>query len=58
MIAPTPVDALPSAAPVGLLSAMRIVSFGSSSASPVTVTVTVLLVSDAAKVSVSPANAV
>ena len=58
VIVPTPVDALPSVAPEGLLSAMRIVSFGSSSASPDTVTVTVLLVSAAAKVSVSPANAV
>ena len=58
VIAPVPVDALPRSAPEGLESAMRIVSFGSSRASPVTVTVTVLLVSAAAKVSVSPANAV
>ena len=57
-IVPTPVAALPTTAPEGLDSAMRIVSSGSSSASPVTVTSTVLLVSVAAKVSVPPENAV
>ena len=57
VIVPTPVDALPSIAPEGLLSAIRTVSSGSSSASPVTVTSTVLLVCAAAKVSVPPVMA-
>ena len=59
VIVPTPIAALPSTAPpVGLLSAIRTVSFGSSSASPLTVTVKLLLVSAAPKVSVPPAMAV
>ena len=58
VIVPTPVAALPSTAPEGLLSATRTVSFGSSSASPVTVTSKVWLVCAAVKVSVPPVMAV
>ena len=58
VIVPTPTAALPSTAPVGLLSATRTVSFGSSSASPVTATSKLLLVSAAPKVSVPPEIAV
>ena len=53
MIVPTPVVlAESSVALLGLPSVTRTVSFGSSAVSPVTFTVTVLLVSPAANVSI------
>ena len=59
VIVPVPVPAvLDTVALVGLLSATTTVSFGSSVVSPVTETVTVLLVSPAANVSIPPLSAV
>ena len=59
VIVPVPVPAvLDTVAFVGLLRATTTVSFGSSVVSPVTDTVTVLLVSPAANVSVPPLSAV
>ncbi len=57
VIVPTPV-AVPSAALPGLLSVTRTVSFASSSASSVTCTVIVLVVSPALNVSVGDAGSV
>ena len=57
VIVPTPMTA-PQRCAGGLFSEIRTVSSGSSSASPVTVTSMVWLVSDAAKVSVPPVMAV
>ena len=52
MIVPVPVGVLDSAAFIGALSVRATVSSGSSTSSPVTVTVTAKLISPAAKVSV------